>query len=158
MKSIIFCACEKVLIDRVTGSHSLISVMVSAEARFSGTLPPELPINAVLPSMWFVYGMWETSAEDAGKSHEQVLEIYWPNGDKFLDNRLPFVADAALRAQNSVGVVGFPGGQKGDIKILAWIEHDGQPVSDIAEYHVTVKHPETIQSPTSTSPVTAGQE
>jgi len=142
------CVCEKVIIDRTTGTHSLISVMVSAEARFASPPnsgpPDDLPPNAVVPSQWFVYAMWETSEEDDGKVAEQVLEVRWPNGDIFLSNRLPFTADKTMRAQNSVGMVSFPLGQKGDLKIRAWIERDGNCISNVAEGQVTVRHPETV--------------
>lgn len=143
MNPIVFCACEKIIIDRTTGGHSLIGIMISAEARFAGT-PPALPPNAVVPNMWFVYAMWETSTEDIDRPCEQVLEVDWPNGERFIHNRLSFTPDKTLRVQNSVGMVGFPLGQNGDLRIRAWIEREGESVSSVAEYQVSVKHPEQL--------------
>jgi len=150
MKSLVICACEKVITDKASGATSLISVMKGAEAKFAipsqpepiNISPGEIPFNTVTPNLWFVYAMWEGSPGDEGKEFEQVTEIFWPNGERFISNRLPFVLNDTLIAQNSVGSIGFPLGQEGDVKILAWVEQDRQRQCDPVEYNVTVRHPQ----------------
>lgn len=151
MKSLIICACEKVIIDKTNGAHSLISIMRLAEAKVAipsrsepSPLPEEVPANAVAPNLWFIYTMWDTAPDEASIAFEQVTEVYWPNGEVFVINRLPFTADEKLIAQNSVGFLGFPMGQVGKIKILVWIEQNNNRVSDVIDYEITVRHSRNV--------------
>jgi len=110
-----------------------------------------IPANAVMPREWFVFSMWMPSIEDAGKSFEQVIEIYWPNSDKFTEGRLPFKADEKA-SYNSIQMLGFPIGQVGNIKIQTWLEYQGSRITDTFDYCVSIKH---LDRPP--SPVTASQ-
>src|SRR5437879_5919714 len=102
MKCHAFCACNKIVIDK-DGAHSLIEIMLNAEVRLTevplgATVSPgavaagiPIPQNAVAPTKWWLYTQWEPSPRDVGKTFEQVFQVYWPQGEKFAENRLGFV-------------------------------------------------------------------
>jgi len=151
MRCLIICACEKVIVDKTNGANSLISLLRTANVQITNAAAPAMPSNAVVPSLWYVYTMWESEPEDTGLQFDQVTEIYWPNGELFISNRLPFKAEKSLIVQNANGFVGFPAGQIGKIKITAWIEHNTKRASETAHYEVAVVHDE----PSFGNPVTA---
>lgn len=138
MKLMTICACERVIIDKITNGHSLISVLVNAEIR----QPTEIvvPSDAVAPAPWYVFTLWESDPEESGKTFEQVLEVRWPNGEIFAANRLPVTTDESLMAQFAVGINTLPIGQVGKVVITSWIEHEGERKTPIATYYFKVKH------------------
>ncbi len=146
MKCLAFCPCEKIIVDK-DGVHSLITLMVNAELQ----LPPakEIPKDAVAPRQWFIYTAWVPAPEDVGRPFEQVYQILWPNGDKFFEQRLPFIAGSPDLHQTDFSALGFPVGQSGRLRLLTWLDQEGRRVTDIIESFINVKH-----GP-STSPVTA---
>jgi hypothetical protein len=145
MKCTALLACEKLIIDK-DGAHSIINVMLRAQVAFTRTLQgqgeDELPIppNMTSPNMWWIYTAWMVSPEDVGRSFEQKYEIFWPDGEKFADTRLPFVQKDTQVNQTSFYLVGFPVGQKGKVKIRTWIDFEGSPASEISETFVEILH------------------
>jgi hypothetical protein len=156
MKFLVLCACEKVIIDK-NGAHSLINIMQNAElqnvpqsgANASAMMQAsELPSNAVLPQLWFVFSIWQPSSDEVGKTFQQMHQIFWPDGTKFMDGPLEFKPDESYQ-QNSFGVLGFPVGQPGPVRIVTWVEDRGRPITETHEYFIRVKHAAPV------SPVTA---
>lgn len=144
MKLLIICACEKVIVDKSNGAHSLISVTRGVETKLaspSGIQPiSDVPLNAVSPQTWAIYTMWESQQDDIGQEFKYFVEVKWPNGEPFAATSAHFTADKTLIIQNSVTLLGFPVGQIGAIKIIGWIEKDGNRVSEVANYEVNVRH------------------
>jgi hypothetical protein len=144
MKHIATLTCEKVIVDQ-RNVHSLISLISRAEI---GALPgapqpqePEpIPMNAVIPKEWYVFSMWLPSAEEVGKSFHQVMQIYWPNGDKYSDSKLPFSVTDVGPVHNSFHSIGMPVGQEGELKIVTWLEENDERITDIFDAHLTIKH------------------
>jgi len=145
MKCTALLACEKIIIDK-DGAHSLINVMLSAAVLLQQQEPggePQrvpMPINAVMPTQWWIYSVWVPVPEDVGGSFEQVYQLYWPNGEKFAESRLDFVQKDGRPQQTSFYYMGFPVGQVGDLKIVSWLDSHGQRVSEILETRVHVEH------------------
>jgi hypothetical protein len=83
--------------------------------------------------------MWEPRSDEVGKDFEQVIEVYWPNGEKLLDGRLNFKPDEKV-SYNSYQVVGLPIGQEGKIKILTWVESQGSRITEPFAYYITIKY------------------
>jgi hypothetical protein len=152
MKYLAFFACEKVIIDK-NGSHSFINMMINAEIQIPPTELKQLPANAVSPLLWFMFSLWAPSEEEVGKNLEQVIQIYWPNGDKFHEQRVEFIPDKNYQ-QTSMGLNGFPIGQAGPLRLVTWVDDHGNRISDIVEYHLNVRHP----TPLFDSPVTASAD
>jgi hypothetical protein len=84
-------------------------------------LPGQLgvvPGNAVAPKEWAVFTSWDRLPTDEGKEFNQCLQVLYPDGRVFFDNReLKFARKQGERKHNAVGILGFPVGQKGDYKI-----------------------------------------
>jgi hypothetical protein len=145
MKCTALLACEKVIIDK-DGAHSLINVMQSAAVTLQQQEPnkPPEPIpmqsNAVMPTTWWIYAVWKPSTDDVDRSFEQVYQLYWPSGEKFVETRLPFVQKDDKMQQTSFYFLGFPVGQVGDLKIISWLDSQGQRVTEIMETAVRVEH------------------
>lgn len=137
--------CERVIIDK-EGAHSIINVMVNAEVSMDvvgpNSAPQRVPIppNAVTGTMWWIYTLWEPSADDVGKSFEQVYQIYWPNGDKVLESRLSFTQKDDAMNQTTFYIAGFPVGQPGKVRISTWLDSQGHRVSELADVFVNIKH------------------
>lgn len=137
MKFLALCTCERVIIDK-QGAHSLINLMLNAELQ---TSPEQVPRNAVAPTQWFIYTMWTPSAEDVGKRFEQVYQVYWPDGEKFTENRMEFTQPDESVQQVTFGFYGLPVGQAGKLRIVTWLDQEGgHRVTDIVETSIRVKH------------------
>ena len=96
--------------------------------------------------------MWMPSGEDVGKDFEQVYQVYWPDGEKFVENRLEFTQPDETVQQVTLGVIGFPVGQVGKLRIVTWLDHHGHRVSDLIEAGINVKHkPQHAMSPAAAS-------
>ena len=145
MKCHAFCACNKIVIDK-EGAHSLIEIMLNAEIQLNQVTTDGIqaqitvPTNAVSPTQWWLYTQWEPASEDVGKRFEQVFQIYWPEGEKFAENRLEFTQKDDRVNQTSFYYLGFPVGQQGKLRLVTWIDHAGLRFSDIIESHVLIKH------------------
>lgn len=135
MRFLALCTCEKVIIDK-QGAHSLINLMWNAEIQAA----VQVPQNAVAPQQWFVYTTWVPVPEDVGRKFEQVYQIYWPDGEKFSENRLGFTQIDESVQQVSLSVMGFPVGQMGQLRIVTWLDHNGHRVTDLIETFIRVKH------------------
>jgi hypothetical protein len=158
MKSTALLACEKLIVDK-DGAHSLINVMHSAavvlQPQKLGDVPQRIPIpsDAVVPNQWWIYSVWMPSLQDVGGSFEQVYQLYWPSGEKFAENRLAFTQKDHRLQQTSFYYVGFPVGQPGNLRIVSWLDREGQRVSDIIETYVRIDH-SSPESPIEGAPTT----
>jgi len=145
MKCRALLACDKIIVDK-QGAHSLINVMahaiVWAQQQLPGQEPQDIPIppNAVSPQQWWIYTFWTMSPAEDGQSFEQVYQVYWPNGEKLMENRLPFKQQGDKPQQTTYFIGGFPVGQEGAVKIVTWLDSHGTRVSDIEETVVFVSH------------------
>lgn len=146
MRCVALLACEKLIIDK-SGTHSIINVMTHADVKTQemqpGGGPQEVaspPADAVAPIQWWIYTLWDPSPGDVQRSFEQVYQAYWPNGDKVLEARLPFVLSDDRMQQSSFSFVGLPVGQQGKVRIVTWLDADGQRVSDLSETYIRISH------------------
>jgi hypothetical protein len=141
MRHLATCACDKLIIDK-NGAHSLVSIMSNADISIvvqSPAVSEQIPTNAVTPREWWIFSMWEPSSEDVGEQFEQVYQIYWPNNEKLSENRIGFKPDERVQ-YNSQPILGFPVGQSGKIRIVTWVDHHGQRVTEVFDYYITIKH------------------
>jgi len=143
MKFLALCPCEKIIFDK-RETPSLITLIQNVEISIvqEAESSVEFPLNAVVPKEWFIYTRWQSSDEDVGKNFEQVFQVNWPDGEKFIEQRVqlkPIVKDDDLQ-QSSLQLMGFPAGQPGLIEIATWLDSDGHRMSDIIKCTVRVKH------------------
>lgn len=135
-KLIMFTPCEKIIIDD-NNTASLIAIMHGVTA--SSPADKEIPKNAVAPKEWAIYTSWMREQGDETKSFEQKLQILWPDGTEFHVHSLPFKIPESIH-QNRVGVIGFPIGQRGPLKVKMWVESGGTKISETYHRTIEVKH------------------
>lgn len=159
MKCTALLPCEKIIIDK-DGAHSIINVMQNAavvlqKKELDGiTEQLAVPVNAVMQMTWWIFSVWLPSSSDVGRSFEQVYQLYWPNGDKFVENRLAFTQKDDRSQQTNFYYIGFPVGQIGDVRIVSWLDSDGQRVTDITETKVRIDHSNSPSARTEIFPTT----
>lgn len=137
MKLLILTACEKVLQDPSSGPS-----LIATFQKLNAVVPSlaEVPTNAVIPKDWSIFALWEVDQRERGKLYQMGLELYWPNGELFFENKLPLEKEAEEYINFIVRMQGFPMGQSGKIRIVVWVEHQGRKVCDNVEtsIHVTL--------------------
>jgi len=142
MKCVAILPCEKIIIDKA-GAHSIINVMLQAEVGVKSMdpnkTPADFPKDAIAPNQWWIFTVWMPASQDVGKEFEQVYQVYWPNGDKVLEGRLPFVQKDSTFQQTSYSILGLPVGQVGDLEIKTYLDSHGHCVTDIAETRLRIK-------------------
>src|ERR1039457_2108097 len=122
MRLIASLPCEMIITD-AKGTPSLITIITAVEV---GPIPAEgLPVNAVGPTPWWVYTLWEGDESDKGIENVQKIVIYWPDGKELTNNATTFKIGAPekplLKHSITSQFLGFPLGQQGDVKIRIWI-------------------------------------
>ena len=155
MKCLALLTCEKIIIDK-DGAHSIINVMLKGQVNLqqiqAGQSPHvAVPSNAVTPMNWFIYSLWSPSSDDVGKSFEQVYQVFWPNGDKLTENRLPFTQKDDDMHQVTFSFFGFPVGQQGRIRVFTWLDSGGHRASDMIETYVQLSHAASVSQIPATS-------
>jgi len=137
-KLYVFAACEKVILDQA-GVPSLISLFTKLKMLLPGQLA-DVPGNAVAPKEWAVFTSWDRLPTDEGKIFNQCLQVLYPDGKVFFENRdLKFAVKPGERQHNAVGIYGFPIGQKGDYMIRMWLEENGSVVVEPVEIRLEVE-------------------
>jgi len=137
-KLYLFAACEKVILDQ-SGVPSLISLFSKLKLQLPGQLG-DIPVNAVAPKEWAVFTSWDWLPSDEGRLYGQCLQVLYPDGKVFVENReLKFTMKPGERQHNAVGIMGFPIGEKGDYRIRMWLEEDGATVVEPSEIHLQVE-------------------
>jgi hypothetical protein len=130
MKLLMASPCQTVLIDAELG-HSLIAVFhhiamkVPAEA--------EIPPNALIPREWAIFSKWQVEPEDTGQNFIQVSQVFWPDGTLLVENRVNAVPRSDRYMAFVVKNQAFPIGQNGEIKIVLWIESEGEKIVPTVE-------------------------
>jgi hypothetical protein len=137
-KLYVFAACEKVILDQA-GVPSLISLFTKLKMLLPGQLG-DVPGNAVAPKEWAVFTSWDRLPTDEGKEFNQCLQVLYPDGKVFFENReLKFAMKPGERQHNAVGILGFPIGQKGDYTIRMWLEEKGSVAAEPVEIRLEVE-------------------
>jgi hypothetical protein len=137
-KLYVFAACEKVILDQAS-VPSLIALFTKLKLLLPGQLE-DVPENAVAPKEWAVFASWDRVPSDEGKIFNQCLQVLYPDGKVFFENRdVKFTIKLGERQHNAVRIVGFPIGQKGDYTIRMWLEENGSVVVEPVEIRLEVE-------------------
>jgi hypothetical protein len=135
-KLTILAACERVIIEREASLPSLISIFQRMNVQIQDA---PLPDNALSPTRWAVFTLWQHTPEERGVAYTQRTEIISPSGEKFAEVTTPFKITEAddLQSKNHLDVFGIPINVEGFIKVRVWLEG----VADATgEYQFLVKH------------------
>jgi hypothetical protein len=147
MKNVIIAPCEKVIVDKSSGTPSLITIMQNINVQVP--VGQEIPSDAVVPREWFIFTQWLIEENDYGKTFVQKAMVILPDGTSFgQGSTIPFTLgnrDHRI-AQNVVTLVGMPIGQLGPLIARVWLEENGNKVTDISEYPLKVVQSEVPQA------------
>lgn len=149
LKPYICVGCEKVIIgqDNVPSLISLFSKMIVAVPTGS-----EVPKDAVVPTNWFVFSIWETEPGDEVKKYVLVMRILYPDGTGFGNTaKQPLVIEKGKRAQMTLQVQGMPIGQVGDYTVQTWIEESDRKVVGPIEFKFGIEWREQEPAPVKTA-------
>ena len=137
LKPYVCVACEKAIIakDNVASLISLFSKIILNPP--AGT---EIPKNAVSPTQWCVFSIWDTEPGDEDRKYVLCTQVLYPDGTQFAEViRHDMVIEPAKRSQMLVQFFGFPIGQTGDYTVLTWIEESGHRVLGPIDFKLGVE-------------------
>jgi hypothetical protein len=138
MKLQVFTPCDKVLQDPTSGP-SLIATFQKITA--STPADQELPPNAVIPREWSIFCVWALEKNENNRAYVQVYELYWPDGSLFATHSLASPPEKADQWLTFVGnLLGFPIGQKGNVRIVVRVESEGKIVGGPEETYIMTVH------------------
>lgn len=137
LKPYVCLACEKVIIakDDVASLISLFSKIILHLP--AGT---EIPKNAVAPSQWAVFSIWDIEPGDENREYVLCTQMLYPDGTQFADivkQNMPI--QAGKRCQMIAQFVGFPIGQSGDYTVRTWIEEKEHKVFGPTDFKLGVE-------------------
>ena len=99
----------------------------------------ELPANAISPTRWSIFALWQHSSEEKDRSYTQRTEIVTPSGEQFALTSTVFSIreEDDLQSKNSMEFFGLPINKEGFMRIRVWLDE----VPDASgEYSFLVKY------------------
>jgi hypothetical protein len=145
----VFVACEKAIIGKddvasLIGLFSKITLNVPV-----GT---EIPKEAVSPTNWVIFSIWNAEAGDEVKDYMLGTQILYPDKTQFADiPRNKVKIELGKRSQIIIQLNGFPVGQEGVYTVLSWVEENQQRVLGPIEFKLEVEILRQSHSPTGAS-------
>jgi hypothetical protein len=135
-KLTILAACEKVIVDRVASLPSLISIFQRMNVQIQDA---PLPENAVSPTRWSVFALWQLTPEERGIEYVQRIEIISPAGDTFAEAKTTLKISEVddLQSKSHIDIIGIPINTEGFIKVRVWLEGIADTTG---EYQFMVSH------------------
>jgi hypothetical protein len=135
-KLTILAACERVIIDREASLPSLISIFQRMNVQVQDA---PLPENALSPTRWAVFALWQHTPEERDVEYTQRTEVFAPSGERFLEATMAFKITEAddLQSKNHISIFGIPINVEGFMKVRVWLEGIADTTG---EYQFFVKH------------------
>ncbi len=139
LKLLVFLPCETVIVSQ-EGNTSVISVLEHVVS----TLRSDAPPNAAAPMKWTILSLWHRDAEVEGvKKYDQLVNVYWPNGEKVFDIEQSFeVSNAHSNFRCTAHVPAFPTGQEGQVLLKTSLRESGAENEwvEYAQFPINVAH------------------
>lgn len=128
-------ACEKIIFDQ-SGPVSLISIFQRMNIQRNNV---PLPDNAVSPSMWSIFVLWESNPREIGQQFTQVLRVTAPDGSVFAESEGIFTNASAEDSQirTKTLIPGLPISREGWVVVSTWLKGDEAFVTD---YRFEIKY------------------
>jgi hypothetical protein len=134
-KLLVFAVCEKVIID-----HRQVPSLISIFQRMEILLQDApLPENALSPTSWNVFCLWQHAPDEIGVEFSQRVEVFVPNGQMFVYSEAKFkvTEERDLQSKNTFQFFGIPINDEGFIRVTSTL--NGDP-DTLAEYQFFVQH------------------
>ncbi len=139
LKLLVFLPCETVIVSQ-QGNTSVVSVL----EQVISTLRPDSPPNAAVPMKWTILSLWHRDEEVEGvKKYDQLVNVYWPNGEKVFDIEQSFEVTNAHSNFRCIGtVLAFPVGQEGKVLLKTSLRESGGENEwvEYAQFPINVAH------------------
>lgn len=136
-KLLLFVPCEKVLIDQ-QGSISIISLLQELKVQVAENGPTP-PANAKAAVKWDVLTIWERTDDDFGKTYEQRIALFEPNGEPTEISAIAPIETEKGSHRNVATIFGFPIGLAGRYALRLWLSENGvETPKPLAEYAIKV--------------------
>jgi hypothetical protein len=135
-KLVILAACERVIVDRIASLPSLINIFQRMNIQLQDA---PLPENAISPSRWAIFALWQHTLEERGVVFTQRTEVISPTDQKFAEASTQFSVTEAddLQSKNHLELFGLPINDEGYIKVRVWLEGYADSTG---EYRFLVKY------------------
>jgi hypothetical protein len=138
LKPYVCVACEKVIITK-EGVPTLVSLFSKITVQAIQNVP-EIPANAVVPTQWTVFSMWDTEPGDELKEYMICTQMLFPDKSAYGSvARIKLNVEAEKRSQSVMTFNGFPVGQIGSYTIHTWIEENQQKVFGPIEFKIDLE-------------------
>jgi hypothetical protein len=137
-KLLLFAPCEKVIIDRESGTASLITILQDVTV----SIPPDvqLPEKAAVPLRWYVFTVWHKQPGEEGKRFAQEIELSGPDGSSIFSATSQFeMADQSYHRVTSL-FSSFPVWQSGwhTLKLYLSENKEGEERREVASFPLNV--------------------
>lgn len=140
---LLFAPCQKVIIDQIDTSISLISIISGVVVN----MPPHdeanpLPENIAVPMQWAAVSVWLRLAEDENRLFEQQVNILGPGRHIFQSDAVVQFSMTERTHQIYVAASAFPFREAGEYALILSIrERDqNQEWRQVAEYPIEMRH------------------
>lgn|SRR5579871_758471 len=136
---ILFVPAERVIIDDQDRSLSLISIMSGVKIQL--VRPNEQPApGTAVPLRWSVLSLWKQESNDEGKSFEQRLQLFMPDGSVPFDLTTPFnMREQNYRIRNDV--FGFVVSTPGLCRLVVSLREVGHDAwTEFSAYEMLLEH------------------
>jgi len=136
----------------INGDDGLLTI-VSVLEFVRITTPPDATLpegNAVIDLQWQLVSLWYQEPEDAGKQFVQTVEIFLPDGARFLSGTFPIDLSNRTSRVKIDGRV-FPIGIAGEVVIsVGYVQVGTTEAREQVRYPVLVEH--VAQEPAGSTP------
>lgn len=137
-KPLIFVPCEKIIINELDNTVSLITVIDTVTIAVQGDAG--IPEDTLVPQKWHIYTLWHRTLGEEGKSYEQRITLLNPNGTEIINEIRPFTL-IEVKHQIVINVGSIPVGVAGQYNINLSIRELGQDTfNEIISYPFVINH------------------
>ncbi|MGC1376936.1 MAG: hypothetical protein WA821_11955 [Anaerolineales bacterium] len=141
-KLLLFAPCQKILVDKLENSISLINVMHGlAAGRVENTSLEPMSPDTKIPLQWAIGTLWLRSSDDGEKTFEQRTEMIIPDNTRMEINVQSFVMTHRTH-QIAMRAGAFPVGLPGEYKLVLSLREVGtnDEWQELAEYPIELTH------------------
>ncbi|MBI3894971.1 MAG: hypothetical protein HY313_03480 [Acidobacteria bacterium] len=144
---VLFVPCERVALDYVDSSASLIGIFQGFTAtkipKIDGPAdvpqgPGYLVKEPTIPIRWCAFSLWRKLPDDENKGFEQVVQLLTPSGKESFNISLSFKMEHKFH-RNTAYVNNFPVGEAGDYLLRLFLKGPEGELLEKAVYPISVE-------------------
>ena len=136
------CVCprQKVVIDEQEKSVSVIGIISGVKVQVVNAGEP-VPENAYVPIRWSILAVWRREAADAGKTFEQRIQLFLPNGESAFDLLSPSFEMTGLDQRVRSDIKGLGVSVPGIYRLVVSLREAGAPAwIEKSDFEILIEH------------------